>query len=105
MWTARLIIQSGVRQHFDIGFRLDGFIAYLLAADIDVTMIDVRKFPGEVVHLHMIVDDATTLHQIPDGSLESISALCSLEHFGLGPYGDPIDPEAYFTCFKNMQKS
>ena len=30
--------------------------------------------------------------------------MCSLEHFGLGRYGDPIDPEACFKCFDNIQK-
>lgn len=104
LWAARRIIRSGVRQHFDIGSRLDGFIAHLLAADIDVEMIDIRKFPGEAEHLHTIVDDATYLNQIPDESVESMSALCSLEHFGLGRYGDPVDPEACFKCFDNIQK-
>lgn len=33
-----------------------------------------------------------------------MSALCSLEHFGLGRYGDPIDPEACFKCFREIQK-
>ncbi len=104
LWAARLILKSGVRRHFDIGSRLDGFIAHLLAADIDVTMIDVREFPGKVEHLNTIVDDATSLSQIPDESVESMSALCSLEHFGLGRYGDPVDPEACFVCFENIQR-
>lgn len=104
LWAARLIIEQGVKEHFDIGSRLDGFIAHLLAAGIDVTMIDIRKFPGEVEHLHTIMDDATSLCQLEDESVESISALCSLEHFGLGRYGDPIDPEACFRCFDNIQK-
>lgn len=104
LWAARLVIKSKVKQHFDIGSRLDGFIAHLLAANIDVTMIDVREFPGEVENLNTIVDDATSLHQIPDESIESMSALCSLEHFGLGRYGDPVDPEACFKCFNNIQK-
>jgi hypothetical protein len=104
LWAARLIIESGKKVHFDIGSRLDGFIAHLLAAKIDVTMIDVREFPVEIAGLHTIVDDATSLHQIADNSIESMSALCSLEHFGLGRYGDPIDPEACFTCFDNIQK-
>lgn len=104
LWAARLIVGQGVKEHFDIGSRLDGFIAHLLAAGIDVTMIDVREFPGEVERLHTIVDDATTLHQIKDESVDSMSALCSLEHFGLGRYGDPIDPEACFKCFENIQR-
>lgn len=104
LWAARLIIQSGVKAHFDIGSRLDGFIAHLLSAGLDVTMIDIREFPEKVEKLHTIVDDATSLHQISDESIESISALCSLEHFGLGRYGDPVDPEACFICFNNIQK-
>lgn len=104
LWAARMVLESGVMSHFDIGSRLDGFIAHLLAAQIDVTMIDVRKFPGEIEHLHTIVDDATSLRQIADESIESMSALCSLEHFGLGRYGDLVNPEACFQCFENIQK-
>lgn len=104
LWAARLVTKSGAKQHFDIGSRLDGFIAHILALGIDVTMIDVRKFPEEVAGLHTIVDDATSLSQITDNSIESFSALCSLEHFGLGRYGDPIDPEACFKCFDNIQR-
>lgn len=104
LWAARLIINSGVKEHFDIGSRIDGFIAHLLAAGISVTVIDVRKFPAEVESLYTIVDDATSLHQISDESTQSMSALCSLEHFGLGRYGDPIDPEACFKCFDNIQR-
>lgn len=104
LWAARLILESGIKNHFDIGSRIDGFIAHLLAAKLDITIIDIREFSGEIEHLHTIVDDATTLHQIPDQSIESMSALCSLEHFGLGRYGDPVDPEACFNCFNNIQK-
>lgn len=104
LWAAKLVISSKIKNHFDIGSRLDGFIAHLLASDINVTMIDVREFPGQVENLYTIVDDATNLCQVADESLESISALCSIEHFGLGRYGDPIDPEACFKCFDNIQK-
>lgn len=104
LWAARLIYKTNVKKHFDIGSRIDGFIAHLLSMDIDVTLIDIREFPGEVEKLHTIVDDATTLRQIQDDTIESMSALCSLEHFGLGRYGDTIDPEACFRCFGEIQK-
>lgn len=104
LWAAQLVISSGEREHFDIGSRLDGFIAHLLSAKIDVTMIDVRPFPTEIQGLHTIVDDAKTLHQIEDSSIKSLSALCSIEHFGLGRYGDSIDPEACFECFNNISR-
>lgn len=104
LWAAKLICKSKVKEHFDIGSRIDGFIAHLLAMGIDVTMIDVRKFPKQVEGLHTIIDDATTLRQVPDESMESLSALCSLEHFGLGRYGDAVDPEACFKCFYQIQR-
>ena len=104
LWAAKKIIAEGVKEHFDIGSRVDGFIAHLLAANIDVTMIDVRPFPAKVAHLHTIVDNATNLHQIEDESIDSMSALCSIEHFGLGRYGDPIDPDSCFKCFDSIQK-
>lgn len=104
LWAAKLIHQSGIKSHFDIGSRIDGFIAHLLAMDISVTLIDVREFPGEVENLHTIVSDATNLSQVEDESIDSLSALCSLEHFGLGRYGDPINPEACFLCFEAIQK-
>lgn len=104
LWAAKKIVAQEVTEHFDIGSRLDGFIAHLLAAGIDVTMIDVRQFPSQISNLHTIVDNATYLHQIEDESIDSMSALCSIEHFGLGRYGDPIDPDACFKCFENIQK-
>lgn len=104
LWAARKIIKSGVHEHCDIGSRVDGFIAHLLAADIRVKVIDIRPFPAEIDNLYAIVDDATMLNQFEDDSVLSMSALCSLEHFGLGRYGDPIDPEACFDCFNNIQK-
>ena len=104
LWAANKIIKSGVKEHYDIGSRVDGFIAHLLAADIKVNVIDIRPFPAEVDNLYTIVDDATTLNQFEENSIDSMSALCSLEHFGLGRYGDPINPEACFMCFEQIQR-
>lgn len=104
LWAAKHIIATGIKEHFDIGSRVDGFIAHLLAADIKVNMIDIRPFPGDADNLFTIVDDATMLNNFEDDSITSLSALCSLEHFGLGRFGDPIDPEACFKCFEQIQK-
>lgn len=103
LWAAKHVISEGVKEHYDIGSRVDGFIGHLLAADIRVNMIDIRPFPSQVDNLYTFVDDATMMKNIKDDSLESISALCSLEHFGLGRYGDEIDPDACFKCFEKIQ--
>lgn len=104
LWASRLIYQNKPKEHYDIGSRLDGFIAHLLSFDVLVHMIDIRQFPEQIDGLDTIVADATELKEFQDDSIESLSALCSLEHFGLGRYGDPVDPEACFKCFENIQR-
>nr|WP_300816400.1 DUF268 domain-containing protein [uncultured Acetatifactor sp.] len=104
LWAACLIHANQPKEHYDIGSRLDGFIAHVLSFGIPVNMIDIRPFPVDIQNLKTIVADATDMKQFEDNSIESLSALCSLEHFGLGRYGDPIDPEACFKCFESIQK-
>lgn len=104
LWAAKKIIKSNPTMHYDIGSRVDGFIAHLLAADVNVNLIDIRPLDLLVDNLSFTCADATNLDNVEDESIESLSALCSLEHFGLGRYGDPIDPEACFKCFDAIQR-
>ena len=99
LWAAHHILKNKPSQHFDIGSRIDGFVTHLLAGDINVVTIDIRPYPYSLPGLTFVKADATHLDGIDDESIESLSALCSLEHFGLGRYGDPIDPMACFKCF------
>jgi predicted SAM-dependent methyltransferase len=41
---------------------------------------------------------------IQESMADSISCLHAIEHFGLGRYGDQIDPEGHIKGFKNMIK-
>lgn len=104
LWAAQLLYKNRVAMHYDIGSRVDGFISHLLSFGQEVTLIDVRPLDKHVEGVHFIHSDATELNEIDDESIESISALCSLEHFGLGRYGDPIDPEACFKVFESINK-
>lgn len=104
LWAAKRILTNKVDVHYDIGSRLDGFIAHLLSAGQKVRMIDIRPLLVEIDDLEFEKADATELESIEDNSMNSLSALCSLEHFGLGRYGDSIDPEACFKSFKVIQQ-
>jgi SAM-dependent methyltransferase len=44
------------------------------------------------------------LMELTDSDLQtdSISCLHAIEHFGLGRYGDPIDPQGHMKAFKNI---
>ena len=83
-----------------------GFIAYLLSfrQDKKTVMIDIRPLPQKIDGLEFIQADATNLDRIASESIDSLSSLHALEHFGLGRYGDPIDPEASFKAMKAMQR-
>lgn len=99
LWAARKIYEKNPEQHYDIGSRVDGFISHLLSFRGNINLIDIRPLERNVDGLNFIQSDATSLKNISDNSIESLSALCSLEHFGLGRYGDPIDPDACYKCF------
>lgn len=103
IWGAAKIYANAPKQHYDIGSRLDGFIAHLLVFR-EVNYIDIRPLPFEIPGLHFIQGDATNLEQFENDSIESLSSFHALEHFGLGRYGDEIDPDAYLKVIRNIQR-
>ena len=105
IWGARKVHDRGPALHYDIGSRVDGFILALLAQRQKTCLIDIRPLDIPMPEdLSFIQADATNLEGIENESIESLSALCSLEHFGLGQYGDPIDPEGCFKVFDAVQR-
>lgn len=104
LWAASKIIENRPKIHYDIGSRIDGFIAHLQASKIRTNLIDIRPLNNMLPYVGFTQADATNLKGIPDNSISSVSALCSLEHFGLGRYGDPVDPEACFKAFQSIQR-
>lgn len=96
LWAARCIHQRGVREHVDVGSRIDGFIAHLLPF-CQVIYVDLRPLEIDVAGLTYRQGSITEL-PFPDGSVESLSSLHVLEHIGLGRYGDPIDPAGYLRA-------
>jgi SAM-dependent methyltransferase len=96
LWAARCVHQRGVREHVDVGSRIDGFIAHLLPF-CRVTYVDLRPLEIDVEGLTYRQGSITEL-PFPDGSVDSLSCLHVLEHIGLGRYGDPIDPSGYLRA-------
>ncbi|MFP3153788.1 DUF268 domain-containing protein [Lachnospiraceae bacterium ZAX-1] len=105
LWGARKVFKANPKEHYDIGSRVDGFIAHILSFNMKTTLIDVRPLETYgTENITFMQEDATLLLGIVDRSIESLSALCSLEHFGLGRYGDPVDPQADLKAFKSVQR-
>jgi SAM-dependent methyltransferase len=101
IWAARKIYARRPARHVDVGSRIDGFIAHLLVF-MDVEVVDVRRLRSTMDGLRFVQGDGTRMGPFADGSLESISSLHAIEHFGLGRYGDPIDPNAYQTAIHSL---
>lgn len=103
LWAAKKIYSRRPSSHIDVGSRIDGFIAHLLTF-MEVTVVDLRPLEQQIEGLHFERMDATTMGGFADDSIESLSSLHALEHFGLGRYGDPVDPDACFTAMRSLAR-
>jgi hypothetical protein len=103
LWAARKIFRARPASHIDIGSRVDGFVAHLLTF-MPVTIVDIRPLVSKIDGLTVLQDDATALSMLEADSVPSLSSLHAAEHFGLGRYSDPIDPEACFKFMDSLQK-
>jgi hypothetical protein len=103
LWAARKIYHRHPTEHLDIGSRVDGFVAHLLTF-MPVTIVDIRPLVSNIQGLTFLQDDATKLSKLPSNSIQSLSSLHVAEHFGLGRYSDPIDPEACFRFMESLDR-
>ncbi len=101
--VARRIFQANPTRHVDIGSRIDGFIAHLLVFR-QVEVIDIRKLQSWDSAISFQVGDAMDLSTVEPNSIESISSLHAIEHFGLGRYGDPIIIDGHIRALKEIQR-
>ncbi len=101
--VAQRVFALNPNRHVDIGSRVDGFVAHL-ASFRSVDVLDIR--PIESSGASGIQFRQADLMQLPEdlrASTDSVSCLHALEHFGLGRYGDPIDPEGYIKGFRSLE--
>jgi SAM-dependent methyltransferase len=102
IWVARYVFSRRITHVVDIGSRLDGYIAHLLAF-CRVTYVDVRPLNIEVDNLEFIGGNITSL-PFDDSSVSCLSSLHVIEHIGLGRYGDPVDPEGHLKAATEIQR-
>lgn len=99
--VASFIASKNPKRHIDIGSRIDGFVAHV-AAFRNIEVIDVRPLPA-TGHLNIIFVQADLMNQEKTfPTADSVSCLHAIEHFGLGRYTDPIDPNGHHKGFLNI---
>jgi hypothetical protein len=103
LWAARKIFAAQPVRHVDVGSRIDGFVAHCLTY-MDVEVVDIRPMQDSPRGMIFRLADAEHMTGFEDNSVPSLSSLNVAEHFGLGRYGDKVDPDAHVTFMKSLQR-
>ncbi|OOG24426.1 hypothetical protein B1C78_08805 [Thioalkalivibrio denitrificans] len=94
LYVAKRIIDEGPMRHVDVGSRVDGFIAHLACVRV-VEIFDIRPLSSKIENVFFTQWDITKPHDDYIEISDCVSCLHTLEHLGLGRYGDGIDVEGW----------
>jgi hypothetical protein len=92
--VAQEIFRRNPTKHCDIGSRIDGFVAHV-ATYREIEVFDIRNVKSNANGIRFNKLDVTDIPALPKSYCDSLSSLHVLEHFGLGRYGDSIDPNSW----------
>ena len=98
-WAARVVARIMPKKHIDISSTLR--FSTIVSAFVPVDFYDYR--PAEL-KLNNLASKHGDLMALPfaDNSVESISCMHTIEHIGLGRYGDPIDYDADLKAINEL---
>jgi hypothetical protein len=102
--VARWVHENRPVRHVDIGSRIDGFVGHL-AVFREVEVIDIRPLPHAIRNIRFHQLDL--MREIPPewiSSTDSLSCLHTIEHFGLGRYGDKLDPKGHIKGLEQLKR-
>jgi hypothetical protein len=100
--VAQYIFDSNPVRHIDFGSRIDGFVAHV-AAFRKIEIFDIRVLSDcghENIEFQQM--DLMDIKSVVPITTDSISCLHTIEHFGLGRYGDTVNPKGYLIGFNNL---
>lgn len=87
-WAVRKVLASKAERHVDIASTL--FFCGTLSASMEVEFYDYRPANLQLSNLKSLPIDLLNLDW-EDNSIQSLSCMHTIEHVGLGRYGDPFD--------------
>ena len=100
--VAQFIFQANPQRHIDIGSRIDGFVAHV-ATFRRIEIYDIRTL-NDCGHSNIEFKQADLMLGLESNVTDSISCLHTIEHFGLGRYGDQINPRGYIVGMESLVK-
>lgn len=100
-WAARKLKEISPQEHVDISSILS--FCTIVSAFLPVRFYDYR--PAKL-HLSNLSSGAQDLKQLtfPDESIESLSCMHTVEHIGLGRYGDELDPQGDIKAIGELKR-
>lgn len=102
--VARWVREDAPERHVDVGSRIDGFIGHL-AVFREVEVLDIRPQPIAVPNV--VFHQLDLMAELPAawlGCADSVSCLHTIEHFGLGRYGDALDPAGHLKGLAQLKR-
>lgn len=100
-WACRIIKETNPSIHIDISSTLH--FCTMLSAFIPVDFYDYRPAVLNLDNLNSKKADLTFL-PFPSNSIHSISCMHTVEHIGLGRYGDPLDVEGDLKAILELKR-
>lgn len=100
-WAARVVAKLRPTKHVDIASTLH--FSTIVSAFVPVEFYDYRPALLNLPNLTSQHGDLTKLH-LETNSIPSLSCLHTVEHVGLGRYGDPINPTGDIVAAKELER-
>lgn len=105
-WAARKVKlikeNQNIEKHIDFSSTLN-FCA-ILSTFIPVEFYDYRPAKLSLSNLKSSHADLTNLENFKDNSIISLSCMHTIEHVGLGRYGDPVDVEGDIKAINELKR-
>lgn len=100
-WAARVLARTRPKKHIDIASHLS-FMS-LVSAFVPIEFYDYR--PAHIM-LSGLTTGKANLTALPfsDNSIQSLSCMHTVEHIGLGRYGDPFDPDGDLKAICELKR-
>ena len=100
-WAARVLAQTRPELHFDISSIVS--FGAVVSAFIPVKFYDYR--PADL-HLSNFESDFADLKKLPfaDNLISSLSCMHTIEHIGLGRYGDELDADGDIKAINELKR-
>ncbi len=100
-WAARVLAETRPALHIDFSSYLP--FSTLVSAFIPIHFYDYRPAHLKLSNLETKRGDLLSM-PFADDSVISLSCMHTVEHVGLGRYGDPIDPEGDLKAIKELKR-